>query len=382
MTCMSSAGRGWATFVLLVLACGDAREDMSITITTMDPDPSTSSGVAEDSSSSGPPVLDLGSPDLPTDECAGETVMAQQKLRGARVVMVVDNSPSMYFETAEVQDRLNGFAEGISDDGIDIRVAVLSAAATGWYTTNYVMQGICISAPLGSGNCSAEPNPGGIADDTFPPEFLHVDQYVNSSNSLPVLIELHDDWGPFTEGDDTIHFVVVSDDDSNQPASYFISHFLEIEPNRVAKVHAVVPTTDCPEAARIGQVYIDLAELTGGVVGDLCDQDFVGVFQALSNAVVQEAELPCEYEVPTPPDGEEFDPGQVNVEFEDGVGGGYQVGYVESAGDCAGVDHGWYYDDPAMPTSIIVCPQTCEAIQGFVGSSVQIVLGCATIPAG
>lgn len=365
-------------------ACGDTRDDAdpSATLTTTIGESSSSTGTVDESSSSGTPYFDLPVADLPSEECAGETVPAEQKLQGARVVFVVDNSPSMYAETAEVQARLNGFAQSIVDDGIDVRVAMLSAAAMGYYTTNFVAEGICIDAPLGSGMCSETPDPNGIALDTNEPQYLHVDQYVNSTNAIPVIIEQQPQWGPFTAGDDTVHFVIVSDDDSNQPAGYFIEHFIEVEPDRAAIVHAVVPTTDCPEAAQIGQVYIDLAELTGGVVGDLCDQNFVGVFQALSNAVVQQAALPCQYEIPEPPEGKDFDPSQVNVEFDDGQGGGFDVGYVESEADCASVEQGWYYDDPAMPTAILVCPQTCDAIQGVLGSGVRVVLGCATIPAG
>jgi hypothetical protein len=50
--------------------------------------------------------------------------------------------------------------------------------------------------------------------------------------------------------------------------------------------------------------------------------------------------------------------------------------------DCAGVTNGWYYDDPAAPETIVLCPQTCEAIQGFTMAQVSIEFGCATKPAG
>jgi len=381
-------GGAVAFLVVGLAACGDSREDPTTSASATTLTTSTTltggetTGMDDESSTSPAPWFDLPVADLPSEECAGETVPAEQKLQGARVVFVVDNSPSMYAETAEVQAQLNGFAQGVVDDGIDVRVVMLSAAATGYYTTNYVDQGICIAAPLGSGECSPEPDPLGIALDTNLPQFLHVDQYTNSSNAIPVIIEQQPQWGPFTSGVDTVHFVIVSDDNSNQPAGYFIENFIEVEPDRAAIVHAVVPTTDCDEAANIRQVYIDLAELTGGVVGDLCDQDFTTVFQALTNAVIQEAELPCEYSIPVPPDGNVFDPEQVNVEFEDGQGGGFDVGYVESEADCASVDQGWYYDDPQNPTAILVCPQTCVAIQGVLGSGVRVVLGCATIPAG
>lgn len=385
---------GWrscAPFVGTVLAfgCGDTREDTDSTNETMSSitDPSTTSDTSggddgDDDDDDGPPIIDVGVMDLGEEECAGVMVTAEQKLAGARVVFVVDNSPSMYYETAEVQARLNTFAEAISDEDIDVRVMMLSAAAQGYYTTNYVNEGICIAAPLGSGMCNTEPTPGEVALDTLEPEFVHIDQYVNSTNALPVIVEHHPSWGPFTQGVNTVHFVVVSDDDSNQPADYFIEHFLELEPNRAAVVHGVVPVESCEHAASIGDVYIELAELTGGVVGDLCDQDFAEVFGVLGNAVVNASELPCEYEVPEPPEGEVFDPGRVNVEYDNGVGNLLEIGYVNSAFECDFVVDGWYYDDPMDPTTIILCPQTCMDIQGHSGASVSIVLGCATVPAG
>ena len=90
------------------------------------------------------------------------------------------------------------------------------------------------------------------------------------------------------------------------------------------------------------------------------------------------------YTIPPVPQGETFDPAQVNVEFSDGGGVSLlDLGYVEGAAACAGVGNGWYYDDPAMPSTILLCPQTCDAVQGFPPMSrVSIKFGCATVPAG
>jgi hypothetical protein len=40
---------------------------------------------------------------------------------------------------------------------------------------------------------------------------------------------------------------------------------------------------------------------------------------------------------------------------------------------------GWYYDDPANPTKIIMCPTTCAALQGDVGGKVEVIFGCETV---
>lgn len=58
-----------------------------------------------------------------------------------------------------------------------------------------------------------------------------------------------------------------------------------------------------PLPADKGQVYIDLVQQTGGVVGDLCIQDFGPVFQDMATGVVQSAQLSCDYAIPAPPQG-------------------------------------------------------------------------------
>ena len=40
---------------------------------------------------------------------------------------------------------------------------------------------------------------------------------------------------------------------------------------------------------------------------------------------------------------------------------------------------GWYYDNPASPTKIILCPATCDEVKTFNEASIEIVLGCATV---
>ena len=60
---------------------------------------------------------------------------------------------------------------------------------------------------------------------------------------------------------------------------------------------------------------------------------------------------------------------------------------VVSVQGCAGgpmnpTGIGWYYDNPAMPTKITLCPNSCGPLQVTDGSEVNVLLGCApkTIP--
>ena len=315
--------------------------------------------------------LDLPPPsDLPggEDECAAVGEEAELVPLPADIIFVVDNSGSMSFEAAEIQANLNEFSAQIIASGIDVHVVLVSS-----YPNNG--NGICIDPPLGAGGC-----PGA---DNNPPTFTHVDRRVASNNAWEVLLDTHAEWAPAMRAESSKHIVVVTDDSSNMTVENFDAQFQALDPSYVGYIHhSVVCHSDCPSAADIGTRYIELSNQTMGVAADLCDQDFQAVFDVLSTEVIGGTELSCEFEIPTPPDGMEFNPDQVNLEFNDGMGGTLEIGRVDTAADCPGVSDGWYYDDPMNPQLILVCPQTCEKMQGVLNGSISIAFGCASMPAG
>jgi hypothetical protein len=90
--------------------------------------------------------------------------------------------------------------------------------------------------------------------------------------------------------------------------------------------------------------------------------------------------LACQWKLPQPPIGQQFDRGQVNLEIVDSSGHTTFVGAVASSAQCAQAGNGWYYDDPANPSQVLVCPQTCDTIKST-SLRVNVLLGCQTIPA-
>ena len=46
---------------------------------------------------------------------------------------------------------------------------------------------------------------------------------------------------------------------------------------------------------------------------------------------------------------------------------------------CPASGDGWYYDNPAAPTQIILCPSTCTAVEGDMTGEVDVTLGCTTV---
>lgn len=377
-----------ATFATSTTACGGDRSESgdgsaSISVGTLPGTASDSDGVDSgsgnaDSATGSTMKFDLGEGGQDSGSSGGEAcesldVMSDVGLQPADILVVVDNSGSMDFEEAAVQNYMNAFSSQIFLANVDPHVVLISSFD------------ICLAMPLGSGGCPTM--------DTNPPLYTHIDQSVDSNNALQILLERHADWAPVMRQGASKHIIVVTDDQSDMSASDFASAWAALDPSYVPyKFHAIAATQDpvtscltgsscCAISAAAGTVYMDLCQATGGVFGDLCDQEFQPIFDAVAMQVIQGSALACEYAIPEPPEGESFDPMKVNVTFDDGVGS-LDIGYVDGAAACASVTDGWYYDDPTTPTTILLCPQTCDKIQGFTMAAISIGFGCATIPAG
>jgi hypothetical protein len=134
-----------------------------------------------------------------------------------------------------------------------------------------------------------------------------------------------------------------------------------------------------PLPASEGTVYKELVTQTGGMLGDLCTQNFNPVFQAMATAVVNGAQVPCVYDIPPDPNNQQIDFGKVNVEYKPDPNASPQPILNVPGGqpDC-GTTGGWYYDDATNPTKIILCDTTCNEVQNGSMPSVSVKYGCAT----
>jgi hypothetical protein len=88
--------------------------------------------------------------------------------------------------------------------------------------------------------------------------------------------------------------------------------------------------------------------------------------------------LQCAYTLPDSM-GRMIDIKKVNVRYTPGGSTTSEViPKVANEADCAMRD-GWYYDNEAAPTRIIVCPATCDRFSRDTKGKVEIEVGCATI---
>jgi hypothetical protein len=298
-------------------------------------------------------------PDSAAD-CGKVTQMAEGRLAPADIVWAIDNSPSMVDELAYVQQNIASFANTISGAGVDHHVVMLSLA----------------DAALGTP----------LADD--PSRYLFVPAPVDSSNALNVLLTQFADYSAFLRPEATLHFIVVSDDESFMPAEDFRTQ-MERTVGKKFVFHAIasedVNGLGCIGACGLpvvcgafspGRQYYALADATGGEKISICTADWSMVFGPLQQAVIDSAPLPCEYEIPAPPTGSVLDPNRVNIEV---VTPSTEARTLPRAVDQAacGTQVAWFYDNPTAPARITMCPSACDAISG--GGQVQIKLGCETV---
>lgn len=302
--------------------------------------------------------------------CAETSVKGTLEVAPADIVFVVDTSGSMDQEAQWTQQQMPNLVNSITSSGIDTHLVLIASSS------------MCVPAPLGSGAC------GGA--DSKPPNYLHVVQGVGSNDALNKIISTYSQWQSMLRPNSVKSFVVVSDDDATDgpydSAGSFTAAVNALNPSLIApnswKFHGIVASggplsPPCgpfpPLSAAEGKVYKALISQTGGVFGDLCQQNFGPVFNQLATSVVNSAPLACEIPMPTT-DAGIVDPNQVELEITLPPNPAQLLNNVGSAGGCG--SGGWYYDNPTTPTKLVLCPETCSVANTVSNPQVNVLLGC------
>lgn len=100
-----------------------------------------------------------------------------------------------------------------------------------------------------------------------------------------------------------------------------------------------------------------------------------GGTQALLDALktIQGTAIPCEFDMPVAEAGI-INPDQITLDYMSG-GNKTPVGRVDNQNLCD-VNGGWYYDNNASPSKILLCPATCTTMKADPMAKVNISLGC------
>jgi hypothetical protein len=386
--------------VLIAGACADGGDTDGVGASTGSANNPTSNGAGGNgnggSFASNGGSADGGSGGGGVVDCKEDVSSASLEKLPADLIIAVDNSDSMALEAYQVKAHFTGLVTALTTTGIDAHVVLISRDSEDLVFDPFDT-GVCLGAPLGSGNCPADENL---------PAYRHVVQDISSHNALEQIVATFDQWSDSLRPEATKTFLVVSDDESDMEASAFTTALAGLNPAITDfTFHAVVASreslVDCflncfdddcancmnpccdkglacvPVSEARGQNYIDLQMATGGIHGDLCTQNFAPVFANMATAVMQHTQISCTFDVPEPSAGP-IVPSETNVDFIPAPGSTPQAIYnVPSAQDCT-INGGWYFDNPSDPSTITLCPTTCDAVKQSTEGEVRIKYGCET----
>ncbi len=328
------------------------------------------------------------------DECGGVTARAEAQLLPTDVIWSIDTSGSMTASFPAIQQALNAFSQRIIAANIDARIILLAGAGSGGN------QGLCVPAPLGSGNCGTAPVPGGAAPDSREPAFLHLDLPYGSSEGIPTLLNNHNAYKHLLRANARTQLVLTEDGAPTMTAAAVTAH---VEgrmsatgspawmPGLVAgnyQWNAIVCSMGlgagaCLLAFLVPQTSLDLVTQTQGLLGNLANAGMTGandpfadLLDRLAEQVIVGARVSCDYEIPEPPQGETFDRALVNVRLSNGTWS--QVFPRAPEGVPCSDEQAWKYDNETAPTRVVLCPSACTLAQNDVNAQIDVTFGCET----
>lgn len=367
----------------------------------------------------------------PDAACESAIAIAQVESLPVDIIWVVDNSISMAPAIQEVQDGLDGFAALVDSRALDYRVILLSLRGEGLVSVGGSERyAICIPPPLSADNaCSDGPN------------FVHVSVDIRSTQPIEQFLGTlgqtagytatdargSEPWEHVLRPEATKTLVFVTDDNARTcalPAGASCSpsdppltetsledfpgggnpfNSNELGPGILTQtygslfagytfnaiygwgsptdssVRCTYPDSSSPPSS--GPTYTSLVLHTGGVRAQICDGTaaWEPFFDAVATAVERTSRIDCTIPIPDPPPGMTFDRGMINVWVDTGDGPEL-IGKVAGEADCQAAG-GWYYDNEDVPTAVVLCPATCDALQAAPNEtrSVEVQFGCSTI---
>jgi len=124
---------------------------------------------------------------------------------------------------------------------------------------------------------------------------------------------------------------------------------------------------------------MDQIALAGGTTKGIFISDGVNTKQELLDALaaIRGQVLDCDFAMPLPKPGVAVDKALINVNYTPAGGTKTTLPQVSDEAACP-ASGGWYYDNPAAPTRILLCKSSCDQVTVDTKASLDILLGCAT----
>ncbi len=96
---------------------------------------------------------------------------------------------------------------------------------------------------------------------------------------------------------------------------------------------------------------------------------------ASAMARIQAKATSCDFTLPSPATGD-VDPSATDVQVKNGTTGATSVLTRQTDKAACGTGDGYYYDNPAAPTRLTLCPSTCSTVNATAALKVEVVFKC------
>ncbi len=344
-----------------------------------------------------------------SDACVSEAARAALVRDAVDIMLVVDNSGSMSDELAALERSLNDdFAAVLAGGGTDYRLILVSNHRA---TEGGLQRAMCVEAPLSATpDCSRAPRP------TFTEHFFQYSALVQSEDALPVFLDAFeppfesgrtedrfdlapDGWSAWLRPGASRVIVAMTDNRSALSADAFLRGMRDIIPDSVDGegeptfvFHSVVglrgkadpaepytadedvETSTCDglglSGVDPGTTYQQLSQRSGGLRFSICNvESFAEVFRRIAGDVVLGAELSCDFEIPSPPNGRVLDRDRVAVKIRSEQGEA-TLGQVRGVEDC---DDATFYLDAER---VRLCPSACDGLRQDPLAGVDVLFAC------
>jgi hypothetical protein len=339
----------------------------------------------------------------PDTGCAGTSFQGTVgQNRPTDIIFVIDNSTSMGNEIESVQTNINvNFAEIIAASGVDFRVIMLSQHGDVDIIEGAADHPICIAAEaLGNEGACGPPVPAlPVNTDRF---FHDEDAEIKSKDSLEQIEATYSDWSHFLRDEAVKVFIEITDDVSTRShtdftdwlfssatdgqfgsaeAPKFVFHSIigvlanPDNPEGVYLPDDPIQASECSSATAVDADYQELSIMTGGLRYPVCAADsgsgFDVVFNEIAGDVIEGSIVPCEFDLPDPPQGETLDLKRVSVAYLPSDDSGIQS-FKKVANEAACNATGYFIDQE----QIHLCPTACTTVKDDAEAQVVVNIAC------
>lgn len=401
--------------VVLAFGCSGAQPGASTGTATagasgaaanIDPnqDPATGGlGSNIDTNNGGAPGMDPNGP-----SCASTSVMPMITQEPVDILLVLDNSGSMKDELDAVEKNINlNFATILQQSGVDYRVILISRHRKAARSeSEEASTSICVSAPLsGLAEC---PAPKPVPSERFFQYSVKIESHDSFDQILDTFAGGKDKfnltqigWSEWLRPNAKKVFLELTDDNATLAVDTFIQKLQALSPQFGTDAehpnftfHSIIGVQEKPApaspylanepvqtavckgggdtVANAGSSYQDLSKRTGGLRFPICEfASYDTVFKTIANDVVVKSQLACDFDIPTPTDGQALDLSKVAVAYtQGGTSDAVRFGQAPNAAECQ--SDAFYIQD----RHIYLCPEACDTIQRDNSARLDVLFTC------